>query len=136
MKKTWKYALVVVAILAVVLICEVYDRNTRSHGILVKTESDQLLYLQVEEPLEEWGYIVLTPEAKESLDLTMLNTGDRVRLRGNISVNELWPLRYQGVKGITVDARYDEESLQQVRAAVQRYEEAFGSSLGTIVYPE
>ena len=138
MKKWWQehwYAALVVLIVGGILLYCWYIVNFQTiEGILVKMENERLYLLRTEASYDEIGSIGLTPAAKKTVDRAKYNTGDRVRIRGKISIAESWPAQYQGVRSIIVDQPYDEASLQIVKDKMQAWgAEFFGSDP---VYPE
>lgn len=138
MKKWWKehwYGVLVILIVGgILLYCWGFNNSKSIEGILVKTDSGVMYLLNVKENHDEWGTIGLTQQAKDTVDLTKLNTGDCVSLQGNIEILESWPLQYAGIKRVRVEQKHDMESLQMVRGAVQR----LGHELwhGEVIYPE
>ena len=105
-------------------------------GILVKTDSGALYLINAKENYDEWGAIFLTPEAEKTIDQKKLNTGDHVEVKGRRGIEEILPVKYRDVKRILVIQRYDEESIQIVKDAMQRF--AYGELWygGQPIYPE
>ena len=105
-------------------------------GILVKTDSGVLYLLRVEESYDEWGVIFLKSGEEQTINQETLNTGDRVEFKGRRSTEDILPVKYRDVKQIRVIQKYDEESVQIVKDAMQRF--AYGGLWygGQPVYPE
>ena len=132
--RRWYEALVVLVIGGIFLYIAIYANMGSMSGILIKTENDYMYLLRTDTAYESVGSVGLTATAKRIVNLEKYDTGDRVKIRGNIHVLETWPARYQGVRRIIIEKKYDEESLQIVRDQVQSWNEGFGSF--DVVYPE
>ena len=137
-KEHWYGALLGLVLGCIALVFFVYGvfNDKPYEGILVKTDSGALYLLNVKEGYDEWGVIFLTSRAEQILDLHLLNTGDRVEVKGRRSTEEILPLKYRDVSKIQVIQKYDEESVQIVKDAMQRF--AYGELWygGQPVYPE
>ena len=135
MRKNWWYIGIVIVLIAVVVMYSEYDKTAGIEGLLVKEEDGGLYLLRMEENWDDWGSIRLSASGEKYVDLTKLETGDYVRLRGNISILEVYPLRYVEVDRIVTDRKYDEASLRLVKEAIARTE-ANGFWVCTPIYPD
>ena len=142
MKKWWQehwYAALLALMLGCIMLiiwgADVINDNP-IEGILVKTDSGALYLIRVEESYDEWGAIFLTSGAEQTINQKTLNTGDRVELKGRRSTEDILPVKYHDVKQILVIQKYDEESVQIVKDAMQRF--AYGELWygGQPAYPE
>ncbi len=134
LKDRWYEALVILVVGGILLYCCVLQSTRSIDGILVKTDSGELYLLKAQETYDDWGRITFTLHGR-ALHLEKFNTGDRVKLKGNIDKLESWPVQYANVNKIILDQPYDEESLQTVRDAVLRLVHGCPWD-GSIVYPE
>ena len=137
-KEHWYGALLGLVLGCIALAFFVYGviHDKPYEGILVKTDSGALYLLNVKENYDEWGAIFLTSRAEQILDLHLLNTGDRVAVKGRRSTADILPLKYRDVRKIPVIQKYDEESVQMVKDAMQRFEYGALWYGGQPVYPE
>lgn len=132
-KEHWYGALVILIVGGILLYCWGYN-NRSIEGILVKIDSGELYLLETQETYDAWGRINFTLHGRP-LHLEKFYTGDRVKLKGDISILESWPRQYADVSNIAKDKKYDEESLQIVRDVVQRLENGYPWD-GLVIYPE
>ena len=142
MKKWWKehwYGALLVLILGCIawIIFGYKVINDKPYeGVLVKTDADVLYLIHAKENYDEWGVIFWASGAEQTINLKGLNTGDRVEFKGRRSTEEILPVKYRDVKKIRVVQTYDEESIQMVKDAMQRF--AYGELWygGQPIYPE
>lgn len=124
-KEHWYGALVALIVGGILVYCGYLVNFQSVEGIIVKTENDHLYLIRIESSYAEIGSIVLTRAAKETIDRTKYNTGDRVKIQGKISIAETWPAQYHGVRRIIIKQPYDEESLQVVKDKLQVWDNGF-----------